>query len=156
MKVQNLGILRNAASQDETCMQYKGFWKYNTYDFTSRYMHMKTNINSAPNMWMIEAVGYNYAMQLAIRSAWTFHWDGNGLYSVSYRNLGGNNSLNPTNVYRSLDGYIVIAAYSDNWGYSGFMLNAYNTADVYYQYFGINRIPEIIAFAYSASNNPVY
>lgn len=156
MRVQNLNILNNAYTNDGTFMQYKGFWKFNTYDWNGYYLHMKTNINTV-NMWMIEAVGYNYCQATKIRSAWTFHWDGGNIYNISYRWLGGVNGLQPTNVYRSGDGYIVLVSYSPCWGYCGFMLNGYNTADVYNQSGLSNgQTPQVTQSAFSGSNSGVY
>jgi hypothetical protein len=156
MRVQNLNILNNAYSQDGTFMQYKGFWKFNSYDWSAYYLHMKTNINTV-NMWMIEAVGYSYCQATKIRSTWTFHWDGGGLYSVSYNRFGGVNGLNPTNVYMSVDGYVVLVGYSPCWGYCGLMLNGYNTADVYNQSgLSNDKTPQITASAFSGANSGVY
>lgn len=156
MRAQNLNILNNAYTNDGTFMQYKGFWKFNSYDWSSYYLHMKTNINTV-NMWMIEAVGYNYCYATKIRSTWTFHWDGGGLYSRSYNRLGGDNGCNPTNIYMSGDGYVVIVGYSACWGYCGFMLNGYNTADVYNQSgLSNDQTPQITAYAFSGGNSPIY
>ena len=156
MRVQTLGILQNTAAYDGTTMQYKGFWKYNTYDFVANYLHMKTNLNQV-NMWMIEAVGYSYACGTKIRSAWTFHLWNNSIYNTGLARLGGGCGCNPTNVYRSSDGYVVIVAYSDNWGYCGFMLNGYNTGDGYGQSsISIDQTPQIIASAFSGGNSPIY
>ena len=156
MRVQNLNILQNTNSYDGTFMQYKGFWKFNSYYGNTDYLHMKTNINTV-NMWMIEAVGYSYCQATKVRSTWTFHWDGNALYNRSYNRLGGNNGCNPTNIYMSSDGYVVIVGYSPCWGYCGFMLNAYNTADVYNQSaISNNKVPQITAAATSGGNSPIY
>lgn len=156
MRVQNLNILNNANSGDGTFMQYKGFWKFNSYDWGAYYLHMKTNIDSVNNMWMIEAVGYTYCYSTKIRSTWTFHKSGSPLYSISYSRLGGDNGCNPTNVYVSGDGYVVIVAYSPCWGYCGFTLNGYNTADVYSQSISNGNTPQIIASAFSGGNSPIY
>ena len=156
MRVRDLGILQNTAAYDGTTMQYKGFWKFNSYDWNGNYLHMKTNLNST-NMWMIEAVGYNYCQATKVRSAWTFHhWYGIP-YQVGLQRLGGVNGVNPTNVYMSGDGYIVIVGYSPCWGYCGFMLNGYNTGDGYGQS-GISsdQTPQIIASAFSGGNSPIY
>jgi len=156
MRVQDLAILQNTHSYDGTFMQYKGFWKYNTYDFVTNYLHMKTNINTV-NMWMIEAVGYSYAYGTKIRSTWTFHFDGGNLYARSYNRLGASGGCDPTNIYMSGDGYVVIVAYSGSWGYCGFMLNGYNTADVYNQSaLSNNKVPQITASAFSGGNSPIY
>lgn len=155
MRVQSLGILKNTAANDGTNLQYKGFWKFNSYDWSGYYLHMKTNLNST-NMWMIEAVGYNYCQATKIRSAWTFHYWYGTPYQVGMQRLGGVNGLNPTNVYISGDGYIVIVGYSPCWGYCGFMLNGYNTGDGYGQS-GLNQqSPSIIASAFSGGNSPIY
>lgn len=157
MRAQNLNILNNAFTNDGTSMQYKGFWKFNSYDWNAYYLHMKTNINTTANMWMIEAVGYNYCQLTKIRSTWTFHRSGNLLYYVSYNYLGGVNGAQPTNAYISGDGYVVLVAYSPCWGYCGFTLNGYNTADVYDQSSLSNdRTPQIIASAFSGGNSPIY
>jgi hypothetical protein len=156
MRVQDLAILQNTGSYDGTFMQYKGFWKFNTTAFSAYYLHMKTNINTV-NMWLIEAIGYNYQYSTKVRSSWTFHWDGNGLYSRSYSYLGGANGLSPTNIYMSGDGYVVLVGYSPGWGYCGFMLNAYNTADGYNQSgLSNNKVPQITASAFSGGNSPIY
>lgn len=156
MRVENLNILQNTYSYDGTFMQYKGFFKFNSYDWSSYYLHMKTNINTV-NMWMIEAVGYNYCYATKVRSTWTFHWDGGGLYSRSYNRLGGDNGCNPTNIYMSSDGYVVIVGYSACWGYCGFMLNGYNTADIYNQSgLSNDKTPQITAYAFSGGNSPIY
>jgi hypothetical protein len=157
MRAQDLAILQNTNSYDGTFMQYKGFWKFNTTAFSAYYLHMKTYINSVNNMWLIEAIGYNYQYSTKVRSSWTFHKSGGGLYSLSYSYLGGGNGLSPSNIYLSGDGYVVIVGYSPGWGYCGFMLNGYNTADLYDQS-GIsnNRSPEIIAASFSGSNSPIY
>ena len=156
MRVQNLAILQNTGSYDGTFMQYKGFWKFNSYDWNANYLHMKTNINTV-NMWMIEAVGYNYCYATKVRSTWTFHWDGANLYNRSYNYLGGGNGCNPTNIYMSGDGYVVLVGYSACWGYCGFMLNGYNTADGYNQSaISNNKVPQITASAFSGGNSPIY
>lgn len=155
MVVQNLGILKNAYSNDGTFMQYKGFWKFNTYYEQPPFLHMKTNINQT-NMWMIEALGYSYCGATKIRSAWTFHWDGNSLYNISYSYLGGYGGLRPNNVYMSVDGYVVIVAVFNCTGYVGFMLNGYNTADVYTQNLLAVTGPRVTASAHSYNNYGVY
>lgn len=161
MKAQNLAILQNTNSYDGTFMQYKGFWKFNSY-FTgpaTEYLHMKTNINTV-NMWAIEAVGYNYSLAASVRSTWGFHWDGNNLYNRFYGNLSPSGyvySVQPQNIYMSTDGYVVLVAYSGSWGYCGFMLNAYNTADIYNQSaLSNNKVPQITASAFSGSDSGVY
>lgn len=157
MNVKNLSILNNTSANDGTSMQYKGFWNFKTTDFSLYYLHMKTNINTVNNMWMIEAIGYNYCEATKIRSAWTFHNSGTTVYNISYTYLGGSRGLSPSNVYRSSDGYIVIVGWSPCWGYSGFMLNGYNTADGYNQAsLSPDKSPQIIASAFSASNSGVY
>lgn len=157
MRVQNLNILQNIHSYDGTFMQYKGFWKFNTFEWGGYYLHMKTNINTVNNMWMIEAVGYNYCYGTKVRTAWSFHKSGGGLYNLAYNYLGGSNGLLPTNTYLSSDGYVVIVGYSPCWGYCGFMLNAYNTADLYNQSTLSNdKTPQIIVSSFSGSNSGVY
>jgi hypothetical protein len=157
MNAINLGILKNANSGDNTSMQYKGVWKFNVYDPNyGLYLHMKTNINTV-NMWMFEAIGYNYCQGAMIRSAWTFHWDGGNLYSLSYTQKGPNSGCAPTNVYMSVDGYVVLVANSPCWGYCGFVLNAYNTADIYNQNgLSNNQYPQITASLFSAKNGGAF
>ena len=156
MKVQSLGILQNTAAYDGTTMQYKGFWKFNSYDYSGYYLHMKTNLNST-NMWMIEAVGYNYCQSTKVRCAWTFHYWYGTPYNVGLQNLGSYMGFAPTNVYISSDGYIVLVGYSGCWGYCGFMLNGYNTGDGYGQSsISSDQTPQIIASAFSYSNSGVY
>lgn len=157
MRAQDLAVLQNTYSYDGTFMQYKGFWKFNSYDWSTYYLHMKTNINSVNNMWLIEAIGYSYCYSTKVRSSWTFHKSGGGLYNLSYSRLGGSGGCDPTNIYLSGDGYVVIVGWSPCWGYCGFMLNGYNTADLYDQS-GISndRVPQIIASAFSGGNSPIY
>lgn len=159
MRVQDLAILQNTNSYDGTFMQYKGFWKFNSYytGASTEFLHMKTNINTV-NMWLIEAVGYNYSQNVKVRSTWGFHWDGSNFYSLVFDSLGGYGySVQPQNIYRSADGYVVLVAYSSSWGYCGFMLNAYNTADVYNQSgLSNNKVPQITASAFSGSDSGVY
>lgn len=154
MRAQNLNILNNAFTNDGTFMQYKGFWKFNSTG-SGPYLHMKTNINTVNNMWCFDAVGYNYGDSHAIRCTWVVHKSGGGLYYVG----GGNLYFGMYNdgCYLSGDGYIVLRAYAGSYFYIGFMLNAYNTADVYDQSgLGNNKTPEILAAALSGSSSPIY
>lgn len=121
------------------------------------YFQYKTNIPfSGWSMHNIEAIGYNYGNSQPIRCNWVFHISyGGGPYSVEYSTIYG--GLSADRVYQSGDGYVVIVAYSGNWGYCGFMLNGYNTADLYDQSsLSNNKAPQIIASAFSGGNSPIY
>lgn len=155
MRVENLAILNNAYSNDGTFMQYRGMYKFNTTYNGFGYIHMKTNINTVNNMWMFEAIGYNYGYAGNIRCGWVVHKSGSTLYytGTSFAGFG----LNANTPYLSTDGYIVLVANRPSLYYVGFVLNAYNTADVYDQSsLENNKVPTVTASAISSSSTGVY
>jgi len=88
------------------------------------YWHYKTNMPvSSWQMMMVEAVGYSYGSNLAIRCAWAWHVSYGGLYHVALQDYYG--GLNANRVYVSSDGYVVFVAYGASY-YSGWTLNAYS------------------------------
>lgn len=114
--------------------QQKYFYRFATTASTPLYIHMKTNLigASSANMWMIEAVGYNYGRATNTRCSWSFHISTYGapytngyLYNIGlYNQYSG---MDAHGVYIASDGYICIRAYASSQYYNGFYLNAYAT-----------------------------
>lgn len=88
------------------------------------YFHYKTNLTMSNVMCMIEAVGYSYGANAAIRSSWCFYpYSGtNSIINDGLSNTYG--GLTAHGIYKSADGYVVIRAYCPSY-YSGWVLNAY-------------------------------
>lgn len=114
--------------------QQRNIFNFNTTATTPLYIHMKTNIIGANggNMWMIEAIGYNFGNAAPVRCSWGFHISTYGapytngyLYNIGLRNQY--TGMNAHGVYIASDGYIVIRAYAATQYYNGFTLNAYST-----------------------------
>ena len=87
------------------------------------YFHHKTNmpVNSW-NMAMVEAVGYSYGANQAIRCAWGWHVSFGGLYNIALENAYG--GMNAVRMYTSSDGYAVFVAYTPSY-YTGWSINSY-------------------------------
>jgi hypothetical protein len=115
---------------------------------------MKTNINSYNNMWMFEAVGYDYCYATSIRTAWVVHKSGSTLYHVGAVNISSG-PFGANTVYLSGDQYLVLVAYMPGC-WQGFTLNAYNTLPAYYQPLDNGGMATITATAFSGSNSPIY
>jgi hypothetical protein len=115
--------------------QQKYIYNFNTTAGSPLYIHMKTSLIGATtyNMWMFEAVGYNYGVAAPIRCSWGFHISTAGmpytngfLYNIGLRNQYPGMSAH--GVYIASDGYIVLRAYANGSNYyNGFTLNAYAT-----------------------------
>ena len=114
--------------------QQKYIYTFNTTSGSPLYIHLKTNLIGATtyNMWMFEAVGYNYGLSAPIRSSWAFHISTAGapytngfLYNIGLVNQYG--GLTAHGVYIASDGYIVLRAYAASNYYNGFTINAYAT-----------------------------
>lgn len=114
--------------------QQKYIFNFNTTSGSPLFIHMKTNIIGATtyNMWMFEAVGYNYGLAAPIRCAWSFHISTAGapytngfLYNIGLRDIYS--GMNAHGVYIASDGYIVLRAYAASQYYNGFTINAYST-----------------------------
>lgn len=88
------------------------------------YFHFKTNIPySSWAMFRIEAVGYSYGANLAIRSVFCFHTSyGSGIYSIDKQNYYS--GMEASDIYNSSDNYIVLVFYTPSY-YSGWSINAY-------------------------------
>ena len=120
--------------QSSWYVQQKYIYNYKTTASTPLYVHLKTNLIGATtyNMWMFEAVGYNYGTGQNIRCAWSFHISTAGSpYTNGFLyNIGLDqeyNGLNPHGVYIASDGYIVLRSYAASMYYCGFTINAYST-----------------------------
>ncbi len=109
-------------------------YNFNTTSGSPLYIHMKTNLIGATsyNMWMFEAVGYNYGLAAPVRCSWAFHISTAGfpytngfLYNIGLRDIYS--GMNAHGVYIASDGYIVLRAYAASHYYNGFTLNAYST-----------------------------
>lgn len=114
--------------------QQRNIFNYNTTSSSPLYIHMKTNLIGATsyNMWMFEAVGYNYGLAAPVRCAWAFHISTAGapytngfLYNIGLKNIYS--GMNAHGVYIASDGYIVLRAYAASQYYNGFTINAYST-----------------------------
>lgn len=114
--------------------QQKYFYHFYTTAADPQYIHIKTNLIGATsyNMWMIEAIGYNFGKALPIRCSWSFHISTAGapytngfLYNIGLVNQYG--GMNAHGVYIASDGYIVLRGYASTNYYTGFILNAYAT-----------------------------
>jgi hypothetical protein len=94
-------------------------------------------------MCMIEAVGYSYGANQAIRAAWSFYNypDGGGVTYIGLQNYYGGLSAN--RVYLSSDQYTVIVAYCPSY-YSGWTLNSYSLNPNGYNYdVGITAVAQL-------------
>jgi hypothetical protein len=109
-----------------------GFFKDRYYGGNS-YYHYKTNIPLNYTMCMIEAVGYSYGNNTAIRCAWCFYTyaPANDVINVGLQNTYS--GLSAHGVYKSSDGYAVIRASGASY-YSGWVLNAYCLNPTGYNY----------------------
>jgi hypothetical protein len=114
--------------------QQKYIYNFNTTSGSPLFIHFKTSLIGATtyNMWMFEAVGYNYGLAAPVRCSWSFHISTAGapytngfLYNIGLVSQYG--GLTPHGVYIASDGYIVLRAYAANQYYNGFTLNAYAT-----------------------------
>lgn len=151
----NLGILNNADSGDNSMMQNKSIYIHSQYGSPpANFLHMKTNINTTNNMWMFEAVGYDYCQATTIRTAWVVHKSGGGLYQTGQASINSG-PFAAHNTYLSSDQYLVIVAYMPGC-WQGFTLNAYNTAPNYYSDLDNGGMATITATAFSSSSIGVY
>ena len=114
--------------------QQRHIYRHATTSGSPLYIHMKTNLIGATsyNMWMFEAVGYNYGLAAPVRCAWSFHISTAGspytngfLYNIGLRDIY--TGMNAHGVYIASDGYIVLRAYAGSHYFNGFTLNAYST-----------------------------
>lgn len=154
-RFENLGILNNADSGDNSMMQNKSIYIHSQYGGVPyNYFHMKTNINTTNNMWMFEAVGYDYGYATTIRTAWVVHKSGGGLYQQGQVNISSG-PFAANNTYLSSDQYLVVVAYCPG-SWQGFTLNAYNTAPNYYSPLDNAGMATITATAFSPSSTGVY
>lgn len=152
---ENLGILNNADSYDNSMMQYKSIYIHSQWSSVpANFLHMKTNINTTNNMWMFEAVGYDYCQATTIRTSWVVHKSGGTLYYQGQVNISSG-PFAANNTYLSSDQYIVVVAYMPGC-WQGFTLNAYNTAPNYYSNLDNAGMATITATAFSSSSTGVY
>jgi hypothetical protein len=114
------------------------------------YFHFKTNIPLDYTMCMIEAVGYSYGANQAIRAAWCFYTyaPANNVIQVGIQNYYG--GLSADRVYLSSDGYAVVVANCASY-FSGWTLNAYTQNPT-----GYNYNVQITAVAQLSSNANYY
>lgn len=114
--------------------QQRHIYRHATTAGSPSYIHMKTNLIGATtyNMWMFEAVGYNYGTAAPVRCSWSFHISTAGapytngfLYNIGLKDIY--TGMNAHGVYIASDGYIVLRAYASSHYYNGFTLNAYAT-----------------------------
>ena len=101
--------------------------KYNIWEGRyyggNNYFHHKTNMPVGGwYMAMVEAVGYSYGANQAIRCSWCWHVSYGGIY-----NTGGQNAyegMQVSGTYISSDGYVVFVGYTPSY-YTGWTINAY-------------------------------
>ena len=88
------------------------------------YYHYKTNIPMNNTMCMIEAIGYSYGSNTAIRCSWVFYTyaPSNTTINIGLQNVYS--GLSADGVYSSTDGYAVIRATGASY-FSGWVFNAY-------------------------------
>lgn len=105
-----------------TGIQYN-IWEGRYYG-GDNYFHHKTNISfSSWSMHRIEAVGYSYGANAAIRSVLCFHVSyGNGFYQIDKRNWYA--GMEAVDLYVSSDNYVVCIFFTPSY-YSGWSINAY-------------------------------
>jgi len=114
--------------------QQRHIFRHSTTAGSPQFIHMKTNLigSTSYNMWMFEAVGYNYGVAAPVRCSWSFHISTYGapytngyLYNIGLKDIYS--GMNAHGVYLASDGYIVLRAYAGSHYYNGFTLNAYST-----------------------------
>jgi hypothetical protein len=118
-------------SIESNFIQY-GIFAVNTVTGGGAYLHMETNIGtpSSYEMYLIEAVGYSYAVAKPIRCAWfgyTYLYNISGVENTSY------NGIEAVAAYDGGAGYLVLRAYLAGQHYNCFTLNAYMVAGNGYQ-----------------------
>lgn len=102
-----------------------GFYHYgisgeSTEFFSLRWLHLKTNQTMNTKMQVIEFVGYEYRTPRIIDARIGYY-----PYGPSDSIVGVNsNGTNPLNVYKSADGYVVLAINARPY-HIGFVLNQY-------------------------------
>jgi hypothetical protein len=154
-RFENLGILNNADSGDNSMMQNKSIYIHSQYGgVPANFFHMKTNLNATNFMWMFEAVGYDYGQATSIRTSWVAHKSGAGLYQTGVVNISSG-PFGAHNVYLSSDQCLVIVAYCPG-SWQGFTLNAYNTAPNYNSPLDNGGMVTVTATAFSSSSTGVY
>jgi hypothetical protein len=91
------------------------------------YFHYKTNIPMNNIMCMIEAVGYAYGANAAIRSTWSFYAYSAGNTTISIGLANYYSAMTAHGVYKSSDGYACIranvASYYTGWSFNAYCLN---------------------------------
>lgn len=154
-RFENLGILNNADSGDNSMMQNKSIYIHSQWSSPPNvFLHMKTNINSVNNMWMFEAVGYDYCQATTIRTSWVVHKSGGTLYQIGVASINSG-PFGANTVYLSGDQCLVVVAYMPGC-WQGFTLNAYNTAPIYNSPLSNDGMVTVTATAFSGSNSPIY
>lgn len=134
--------------------QQKSFFNFYSYDSSLPYIHMKTNVIAYPtiDMWMIEAVGYSFALGQSIRCAWTWYtyppYTPNEIIGVGLESVYP--GMTAHGVYKSSDGYVCLRGYCTGFYYTGFLLNGYPTR------VGEGRMISITAYAQNNTSGSHY
>lgn len=105
------------------------FFLYDAYVPSSTHLHFKTNIaRYSDQMYMIEAIGYNYGRGQAIQCAFTgYMYNSPGTTIHSPTQFQGAPGLVADGQYVSSDNFLVLRFSTNTTVYAGFVLNAYFT-----------------------------
>lgn len=130
--------------------QYQIYHQRLYTDNGNLYYHFKTNMTMTNIMFMIEAIGYAYAVGTPIRCCWTGY-----AYSPTndiYRYSGHTayTGLTPNGVYKSSDGYVCLRAQGYDY-YVGFVFNSYMVAPG-----GYGMDVQITASAFNSTSGNYY
>lgn len=107
---------------------YSQYQLYNFYTTSGspQYVHFKTNVStSTEKIFMLEAIGYNYGLGLAIRCSWGVYTTGGGGATAKGLQTFSSTGLVADGVYASSDGYACIRAYGSSLYFAGWVLNGH-------------------------------